>query len=299
MKPKFANWVSGVWHDATLKINIDEQHGAGSASLMRQMGLFSVILFTITSAVGSGILTTPGIIARDYAGPYAYMSFLKAGMICLCPALCLAYMASRTMKSGSTGSYACLVLGQLPGLLMFVDVMMECIGGTAAVAISQADHIKMIVRLVGKEYFNQEWHLPDAITKTPTHVNWVMLFSAIACGIIAAVLVGYGRRLLQKKTDAKNHKQTRFNTVTALALAAIAGAACGFCAIRFVGDLQSINLLSMSVVLAVMCILLRGIKETAFLTNLFTITKQRFRKILLANGVSWSLVEQFADCKGG
>jgi len=26
---------------------------------------------------------------------------------------------------------------------------------------------------------------------------------------------------------------------------------------------------------------------------------QRFRKILLANGVSWSLVEQFADCKGG
>ncbi|MDZ4834424.1 MAG: prohibitin family protein [Candidatus Melainabacteria bacterium] len=30
-----------------------------------------------------------------------------------------------------------------------------------------------------------------------------------------------------------------------------------------------------------------------------TIANQRFRKILLANGVSWSLVEQFADCKGG
>lgn len=267
------NWVSGVYKDATLKINIDEHHGSNTASLMRQMGLFSVILFTITSAVGSGILTTPGIIATQYAGPFAYMSFLKAGMICLCPALCLAYMASKTMKSGSTGSYACLVLGQLPGLLMFVDVMMECIGGTAAVSVSQAEHIKMIYRLIGEQWFKQKWELGDWWTKTPEHVNWPMFFATVVSGIVTAVLLSYSRKLLKTKTDAKTQSRTRTTTIAALAGTAVAGAITGFCTVRFVQELQSINLLSMLVVLTVMVILLRGVKETAILTNLFTLTK--------------------------
>ncbi len=268
MKPSLSNWISGVWHDATLKINIEEQHSGNTATLMRQMGLFSVILFTITSAVGSGILTTPGIIARDYAGPHAYMSFLKAGMICLCPALCLAYMASRTMKSGSTGSYACLVLGQLPGLLMFVDVMMECIGGTAAVAVSQAEHINMIIRLVADEWFGvKNVHLPVWFTKTPTDVNWLALFGAITSGAVAFSAYSYGRRVITSPA------QLTIRAKAAYGFASITVALSAFLAFTFVSQLASINGLSMLVVLLVMGILLRGVKETAVLTNVFTITK--------------------------
>jgi APA family basic amino acid/polyamine antiporter len=270
-KTNIRQWFAGVWHDATLKIDIEESHGGGD-KLIRQMGLFSVILFTITSAVGSGILTTPGIIARQYAGPNAWMSFVQAGMICLCPALCLAYMASRTAKSGSTGSYACLVLGQLPGLLMFVDVMMECIGGTAAVAVSQSDHIKMIVRLVSGQWFGHEVKLPEYFTTTPTEVNWLLLLGATIGGTTTAVLFNYGRTSLKTPRGSQSitSRGLACATIVLSGLCALFG--CG-CTIAFVRELPSINFLSMGVVLIITVVLLRGVKETAFLTNVFTLTK--------------------------
>lgn len=268
------NWLGGVVHDATQKIDIEEAHGAAGDKLLRQMGLFSVILFTITSAVGSGILTTPGIIARDYAGPNAWLSFVQAGMICLCPALCLAFMASRTAKSGSTGSYACLVLGQLPGLLMFVDVMMECIGGTAAVAVSQADHIKLIIRLVGEEWFGQNWKLNEFLTTTPEVVNWKALGCALASGIATWFFWSYGSRRLKEvhHLPARNF-QARLVPMLSLSLVLFTSVTCFLFALKFADDLPSINLLSMGVVLVITGVLLRGVKETAILTNIFTITK--------------------------
>ena len=272
------SWFSGVWHDATLKINIEEAHGAGGDKLMRQMGLFSVILFTITSAVGSGILTTPGIIARDYAGPNAWLSFVQAGLICFCPALCLAYMASRTSKSGSTGSYACLVLGQLPGLLMFCDVMMECIGGTAAVAVSQADHIKMITRLIGKEWFNQDWKLNEFLTTTPKDVDWKTLYIAITSGAGCALIYRFSGGLLEKvrKTSVFKRLPWMLQAVPAgLSISAfsITGVAAIAHLLWFVYELPSINLLSAGVVGIITVILLRGVKETAAWTNFLTVTK--------------------------
>lgn len=253
-------WLAGVKHDAKLTINIEEAHGQDK--LNRQLGLISVVLFTITQAVGAGILTTPGIIARDYAGPFGWMSFLWAGLICAPAALCLAKMASMTSRSGSTGSYACLVLGQFVGFLMFFDVMLECLGGTAAVAVSQADHIKMILRIA----FGV--HLPDAVTKTPEIVQWGQLGCAIAGGITAAILLNLGWKHRSAVEPGK-----RFRTYAGLTLGAGAALFGMVSTVSFVAALPSINLLSMAVVGLITVILLRGIKETAFLTNLFTITK--------------------------
>lgn len=253
-------WLSGVKHDAKLTINIEEAHGQDK--LNRQLGLISVVLFTITQAVGAGILTTPGIIARDYAGPFGWMSFLWAGLICAPAALCLAKMASITSRSGSTGSYACLVLGQFVGFLMFFDVMLECLGGTAAVAVSQADHIKMILRIA----FGV--HLPNAITKTPEVVHWGQLGLATAGGIVCAILIRFG--LEYRKSAEPVVKRFAFASLTAGGVAGVFGLVS---AIGFATALPSINLLSMAVVGLIAVILMRGIKETAFLTNVFTITK--------------------------
>lgn len=272
------SWFAGVWKDATLKINIEEAHGAGGDKLLRQMGLFSVILFTITSAVGSGILTTPGIIARDYAGPNAWLSFVQAGLICFCPALCLAYMASRTSKSGSTGSYTCLVLGQLPGLLMFCDVMMECIGGTAAVAVSQADHIKMITRLIGKEWFGQDWQLNPYLTTTPTDVNWIALLTAITSGAVCAAVVRNSATVIDKISRSERfqkapHWQQLVPAAVAITVAAVSGVVTVGSVGLFFYELPSVNLLSAGVVVVITVILLRGVKETARFTNFLTVTK--------------------------
>lgn len=279
----FSSWCSGVYRDARLKINVEEHHQTDT--LVRQLGLFSVILFTITQAVGAGILTTPGIISRDYAGSHAFLSFLWAGLICAPPALCLAKMSRFTSKSGSTGSYACLVLGQFVGLLMFVDVMLECMGGTAAVAVSQADHIKIFLRVA----FG--WHLPDAVTETPEAVAWLPLFGAIFAGTFGWLLAKSGWRSLVAGDKAclpswlrsvrqtilpfgigrfvtpRNLSLTTFGTGLALLLTA------AVCTFIFLTRLPSVNLLSITVDGGITAVLLRGIKETKNMTNAFTILK--------------------------
>ncbi len=267
----FGNWCAEIFKDARLKINVEEHHQGDS--LLRQLGLFSVILFTITQAVGAGILTTPGVIARDYAGAQSYMSFLWAGLICAAPALCLARMARFTSKSGSTGSYACLVLGQFVGLLMFVDVMLECMGGTAAVAVSQADHIKIFLRVAF------DIHLPDFITKTPKVVAWIPLFSAIIGGTTGWLFVRRGWLWLQQGTSAVLPKwlaairRPRLVAGTTFGAGALLSAVALVSAWLFISTLPSINLLSMGVMGVITLVLLRGIKETKVLTNAFTILK--------------------------
>ncbi|MBX9692840.1 MAG: hypothetical protein K2Z81_10680, partial [Cyanobacteria bacterium] len=244
-----------MWKDATLKINIEEaHHGAGSAQLMRQLGLFSVILFTITQAVGSGILTTPGIIAHDYAGPHAWMSFLWAGLICAPPALCLARMASKTAISGSTGSYACLVLGQFVGLLMFTDVAMECIGGTAAVAVSQADHIKMIYKLIGEKWLGYE-HVafPQSISHHPKEVFWGLLLLTLGGIALGATLIPIGWKRLKQLKSSTLVESLKGG---ALALAGVAGVVVAVVSgYEFFVSSSSINFLSMSVVLLITVVL--------------------------------------------
>ncbi len=271
----FSRWFSGVWHDATLKINIEESHhGASSSQLLRQFGLFSVIMFTITQAVGSGILTTPGIIAHDYAGPHAWLSFLWAGLICAPPALCLARMASKTAISGSTGSYACLVLGQFVGLLMFTDVAMECIGGTAAVAVSQSDHIKMIYKLIGEEWFGfQNVSFPNSISHHPVEIYWSVLLPFLGFTALAGWLIPSGWHRLKQPAAPGTRVQSLIKNGGRLligVIAALVGVVCGY---HFFVASSSINFLSMAVVGVITIVLLRGVKETAFWTNLFTVCK--------------------------
>lgn len=258
-------WCAGWWSDARRTINIEESHGTDK--LQRNLGLISIVLFTITQAVGSGILTTPGIISNNYAGSWAFLSFLYAGLVCAPAALCLAKMASITAKSGSTGSYACMVLGQFIGMLMFFDVMLECIGGTAAVAVSQADHIKLILRL--------SWglHLPDAYTKTPADVEWLLLAGALICTIAGSIVSSFGWRRVRKAGSKDLWSRQGALGVLALNVGLLLAGAGIACAAGFIVTLPSINLLSVAVIGMVTFVLLRGIRETKVLTNLLTVTK--------------------------
>lgn len=256
-------WFSGVWRDARLKVSIEDHHG--SEKLARDLGLWSVFLFTVTQAVGAGILTNPGIIARSYAGSHAWMSFLWAGLICAAPALCLAKLATGSSKSGSTGSYAAMAFGQLWGLLMFVDVAMECIGGTAAVAVSQAEHVKMALKL------STGYVLPDWFTETPTNINWLYIGGAIVGCIGGTALLAHAFQALRKQVSAEVQK--KLLEISKLFGGALLFAGGSYCTWRFAMDLHSINLLSMGIIVGVTLVLLRGIGETKMFTNIFTLVK--------------------------
>lgn len=257
-------WFAGVWRDARLTIDVEDH---GSEKLTRDLGLWSVFLFTVTQAVGAGILTNPGIIANSYAGSQAWMSFLYAGLICAAPALCLAKLATSSSRSGSTGSYASLHFGQLLGLLMFIDVAMECIGGTAAVAVSQAEHVKMALNLT------LGWQLPAALTETPSNVPWLWLFGALSGGLIGGLGFHRSWSFLRRGCSPGSACHSQFIQTGVLlgSSALLAGGV--YCASMFAAGLHSVNLLSMMVIVLVTVILMRGIGETKVFTNIFTMVK--------------------------
>ncbi len=256
------NWFSGLWHDATYKVDIDEH--LGGEKLVRSLGLWSVFLFTVTQAVGAGILTNPGIIASQYAGSHAWMSFLQAGLICAAPALCLARLATLSTRSGSTGSYACMAFGQLLGLLMFIDVAMECIGGTAAVAVSQAEHVKMALDM------SFGLKLPDWLTETPTEVPW-LYFGAAFVGLNLGAILAYSsfKTLKQQALSLKKRVFQSCKLTVGFLLFAGGAVSC----VLFLSQLHSINLLSMGIIVLVTLVLMRGIGETKLFTNIFTVVK--------------------------
>lgn len=254
-------WFAGVWRDARLTVDIEEH---GHDKLTRDLGLWSIFLFTVTQAVGAGILTTPGIIANGYAGSSAWLSFLYAGLICAAPALCLAKLATGSTRSGSTGSYASMHFGQLLGLLMFIDVAMECVGGTAAVAVSQAEHIKLAFKMsLGIE-------LADWYSETPANVPWLAFLFSCA-GLCLGALVSY-KAWTSFKTKAADLK-TRIWQFAGLAGGVVLLGFGLHNALIFAGELKSINLLSLSVIVLVTFVLLRGIGETKTYTNIFTLVK--------------------------
>lgn len=281
-------WFGGVVADARTTIDIDE-HGK-SEQLVRHLGLFSIVVFTVTQAVGAGILTTPGIIATKYAGSWGFLSFLWAGLIVIPPAMCIAYNASRSGSAGSTGSYASKYLGQYIGFLMFVDVMLECVGGTAAVAVSQADHILL---MAGVKQGDVGWW--SFWTTTPVHgVNWWTLLSALTIAGGGLWMALKGMRNLRATYPA--HIDPRTDRIMGGALTGfgiltvIGGAALALCY-----ALPSINLLSVAVVFAVTLVLLRGIKETAMFTNVFTGIKLLTLAaicVLLGLHFDWALINQ-------
>ncbi|MBY0551530.1 MAG: amino acid permease [Candidatus Obscuribacterales bacterium] len=280
-------WFGGVVADARTTIDIDE-HGK-SEQLVRHLGLFSIVVFTVTQAVGAGILTTPGIIATKYAGSWGFLSFLWAGLIVIPPAMCIAYNASRSGSAGSTGSYASKYLGQYIGFLMFVDVMLECVGGTAAVAVSQADHILL---MAGVKQGDVGWW--SFWTTTPVHgVMWGYVLAAmpIMGGGLWAVMKGLsGFRVKVPASRAIGTRMFDGIVVTLGILAIFGGAALTLCV-----ALPSINLLSVAVVAAVTLVLLRGIKETAMFTNVFTGIKLLTLAaicVLLGLHFDWALINQ-------
>jgi len=85
--------------------------------------------------VGTGILTLIGI-GADKAGPAVLVSFLIAGFVCACAALCYAEMASTITASGSAYAYSNAVLGKTVAWIVGWSLILEYSLVVSAVAVS-------------------------------------------------------------------------------------------------------------------------------------------------------------------
>src|SRR5690606_41440879 len=77
----------------------------GPQSLARSLSWPHLVAMGVGAIVGTGILTLIGI-GADKAGPAVLLSFLIAGFVCACAAMCYAEMASPVTEWGSAHTYS-------------------------------------------------------------------------------------------------------------------------------------------------------------------------------------------------
>ena len=108
---------------------------SGDNTLSRSLSWPHLVAMGMGAIVGTGILTLIGI-GADKAGPAVLVSFLIAGFVCACAALCYAEMASTITASGSAYAYSNAVLGKTVAWIVGWSLILEYSLVVSAVAVS-------------------------------------------------------------------------------------------------------------------------------------------------------------------
>lgn len=98
------------------------------------LGWVHLVALGVGAIVGTGILTLIGV-GADKAGPSVILSFVIAGVICACAALCYAEMAVMIPASGSAYTYSYVVIGELFAWIIGWSLILEYSLVVSAVAV--------------------------------------------------------------------------------------------------------------------------------------------------------------------
>lgn len=163
----------------------DPSASSDTPALARTLGWPHLIALGVGAIVGTGILTLIGI-GADKAGPAVLVSFLIAGFVCACGALCYAEMASTITASGSAYTYTRVVLGQLLAWMVGWSLILEYSLVVSAVAVSWSGYAAPLLH---------DWlGLPMALMQGPSAGGIVNIPAAVVIAMIAGVLlIGTGK----------------------------------------------------------------------------------------------------------
>ncbi|MES2445274.1 MAG: amino acid permease [Pseudomonadota bacterium] len=119
-----------------------------------------LVALGVGAIVGTGILTLIGV-GADRAGPAVLVSFVVAGAICACAALCYAEMATMIPASGSAYTYSYAVLGELFAWIVGWSLILEYSLVVATVAVGWSGYAVGFLKGLGVV-------LPEFLTHGPT-----------------------------------------------------------------------------------------------------------------------------------
>ena len=131
----------------------DDTPEAGTPSLHRSIGLFSLTMIGVGATVGTGIFFTMAV-AVPKAGPSVILAFVIAAMTAALTALCYAELSFRIPSSGSAYSFAYASLGEFAAFVVAACLLLEYGLAGSAVAIGWSDYLDNCLRnAIG-------WHIP-------------------------------------------------------------------------------------------------------------------------------------------
>ncbi len=182
------------------------------AALARTLSWPHLVALGVGAIVGTGILTLIGV-GADRAGPAVLLSFVVAGAICACAALCYAEMATAIPASGSAYTYSYAVLGEVIAWVVGWSLILEYSLVVATVAVGWSGYAVGFLKGLGVV-------LPDALTHGPD-----LAAGAVGVNVPAIVIIGVVAGLLCLGTRESARINTALVVLKIVTLALFVGVA--------------------------------------------------------------------------
>ena len=154
---------------------------SGDRALARTLSWPHLVAMGVGAIVGTGILTLIGV-GADRAGPAVLLSFVVAGAICACAALCYAEMATMIPASGSAYTYSYAVLGEVIAWVVGWSLILEYSLVVSTVAVGWSGYAVGFLRGLGIV-------VPAALANGPGLGGVVNLPAMLIIAVVAGLLM--------------------------------------------------------------------------------------------------------------
>ncbi|OYY77326.1 MAG: amino acid permease [Sphingomonas sp. 28-62-20] len=149
--------------------------------MARTLGWPSLVAMGVGAIVGTGILTLIGV-GADRAGPAVLLSFVVAGAICACAALCYAEMATMIPASGSAYTYSYAVLGEVFAWVVGWSLILEYSLVVSTVAVGWSGYAVGFLKGLGII-------VPAALANGPALGGVINLPAILIIAVVAGLLM--------------------------------------------------------------------------------------------------------------
>lgn len=158
-------------------------HGHHGHQLKKTLSWYHLIALGVGAIVGTGIYTLTGV-GAGLAGPGVILSFLIAGAVCACAALCYAELSTMIPASGSAYTYSYVAMGEPVAWFVGWSLILEYTLVCAAVAVGWSAHAAGLFRMIGT---------PEILLAGP-HAGGLVNLPAVIISLAVAGLLSLGTR---------------------------------------------------------------------------------------------------------
>jgi APA family basic amino acid/polyamine antiporter len=149
--------------------------------LQPTLSAWHLVMLGVGAIVGTGIYTLIGV-GAERAGPAVILSFLIAGVICICAALAYAELATMMPTSGSSYTYTYATMGEPVAWLVGWALILEYTVVCSVVAVGWSGYGTGFLDWAGIS-------LPAALTKGPWEGGLLNVPAMVIIGLVTALLL--------------------------------------------------------------------------------------------------------------
>jgi APA family basic amino acid/polyamine antiporter len=169
-----------IW---TRRKAIDTAGGDAAHALKKTLSWYHLVALGVGAIVGTGIYTLTGV-GAGLAGPGVMLSFLIAGAVCACAALCYAELSTMIPASGSAYTYSYVAMGEPVAWFVGWSLILEYTLVCAAVAVGWSAHAQGLFQMAG---------LPHVLLAGP-HQGGIVNLPAVIISFAVAGLLALGTK---------------------------------------------------------------------------------------------------------